>query len=121
MSLAAKALALQAHQDDLLYCLLLVAGWGGGGGVLLYACLPQEVRSAGRFLFGSNLLVGSFTLRTLRHGSNLEYFVVSPVEFIVGEMRIALRDLDAGMPGKFLCQFEISGSAQNGGHEIMTK
>jgi hypothetical protein len=94
-------------------------GWGRG--VLLYAGLAYEALAAGRILPGSNLLVGSFILRTLRYGSTLEYFVVSPVEFIIREMRIALRDLNADMPGKFLCQFEIARSAQNGGHEIMTK
>ena len=57
---------------------------GGGGSVLLHTNLAKETLAAGRIYTLFNLLVGRFTIRTMRLHSTLEDFVVTPVKFVIG-------------------------------------
>ena len=65
----------------------------------LHVGLVQETLLIKRILSHSSLVVDDYDIRKPEFGLPLKYFVVSPVEFIIGKMRIALRDLNAGMPG----------------------
>ena len=51
----------------------------------------------------------------------LENLVIAAVQFIIGEMRVTLCDLNVGMTRQFLRQLEIAGAAQYRRHKIMTE
>ena len=51
----------------------------------------------------------------------LEDLVISFVQLIIADVCVSLRDLDIAMPRQFLREFEVAGTAQDGGNEVVSE